>query len=104
VYVLCREYQRDVFNTCLILPNLGGRQVYVETLLECGTYLFKNKFKALNTLLKSAEYTITRKRLFLFPCLKILDAATGGLYVTITSQFEVYAPAERAYKLLVFLL
>ncbi len=36
------------------------------------TYLFKNKFKALNTLLNSAEYTITRNRICLFPCLKIL--------------------------------
>jgi hypothetical protein len=36
------------------------------------TYLFENKFKALHTLLNRAEYTITRKRVFLFPCLKIL--------------------------------
>ncbi len=36
------------------------------------TYFFKDKFKALNTLLNSAEYTITRKREFLFPCLQIL--------------------------------
>jgi hypothetical protein len=32
----------------------------------------KIKFKALHTLLNSAEYTITRKRVFLFPCLKFL--------------------------------
>ncbi len=30
------------------------------------TFLFKNKFKDLNKLLNSAEYTITRKRVFLF--------------------------------------
>jgi hypothetical protein len=34
------------------------------------TYLFKNKLKALNTLLNSAEHTITSERVFLFPCLK----------------------------------
>jgi hypothetical protein len=47
-------------------------------------YLFKNKFQALNTLLNSAEYTITRERVFLFPCLKILlgNSNSGGLSVT----------------------
>jgi hypothetical protein len=30
------------------------------------TYLFKNKFKALNTLLNIAECTITRERIFFF--------------------------------------
>jgi len=35
-------------------------------------YLFKNKWKALNTLFNSAEHTITRERVFLFPCLKVL--------------------------------
>ncbi len=36
------------------------------------TYLYKNNFKALNTLVNSAEYTKTRKSVFSFPCLKIL--------------------------------
>jgi hypothetical protein len=35
-------------------------------------YLFRSKFKALNTLFNSAEYTIRRENVFLFPCLKIL--------------------------------
>jgi hypothetical protein len=35
------------------------------------TYLFQNKFKDLNKLLKSAAYTITRESVFLFPYLKI---------------------------------
>ncbi len=35
------------------------------------------------------------------PC---LDTATGGLNVTIKCQVVVYAPAERAEKLLLFLL
>jgi hypothetical protein len=34
------------------------------------TYLFKNKFNSLNTLLNSAEYAKTRERVFLFPCPK----------------------------------
>jgi hypothetical protein len=51
------------------------------------TYLFKNKFKALNTLLNSAEHTITRGRVFVFPCQQILlGHISGGLNVTITSQ------------------
>jgi hypothetical protein len=36
------------------------------------THLYENKFKALNTLLNSAEYTKTRERVLFFPCLKIL--------------------------------
>jgi hypothetical protein len=36
------------------------------------TYLSKNNVKALNTLLNSADYTITREGVFLFPWLKIL--------------------------------
>ncbi len=36
------------------------------------TYLFENMFRALNTILNIAEYIITRERVFLFPCLKIL--------------------------------
>jgi hypothetical protein len=32
----------------------------------------KIRFKALNTIINGAEYTITRKRVFLFPCLKTL--------------------------------
>jgi hypothetical protein len=35
-------------------------------------YLFKIKFKAFKTLLNSVEYIISGKRVFLFPCLKIL--------------------------------
>jgi hypothetical protein len=63
-------------------------------------YLFKTKFKALNTSLNSARYTIIRERVFLFPYIKIV---LGGLIVIITSQVEVNAPAERAEKLLLFL-
>jgi hypothetical protein len=33
-------------------------------------YLFKNKFKALNTLLNIAECTITRETVYLFPCVR----------------------------------
>jgi hypothetical protein len=36
------------------------------------TYLFKNKFKALNTLINSAEYTIKQEKVFLILCLKFL--------------------------------
>ncbi len=36
------------------------------------TCLLKNKFKALTMLLNSTECTITRKRVFMFPCLKTL--------------------------------
>ncbi len=70
------------------------------------TYLFKNKFTAFNKLQNSDEYTITRKRLFLFPCLKILlgHSSNSGLNVTITFQVVVYSPAERAEKLPLFLL
>jgi hypothetical protein len=54
------------------------------------TYFFKNKFKAFNTLLNSAEHTITREEYFCFHPLKSsLDTATGGLNVTITSQVVV---------------
>ncbi len=35
-------------------------------------YLFIIKFKAFKTVLNSVEYITTRKRVFLFPCLKIL--------------------------------
>ncbi len=74
------------------------------------TGLFKNKIKALNTLLKSAEYTITRERVFLLPSKKILlgHCKSGGLYksgglnVTTTSLAVVYAPAKRAETLLLF--
>ncbi len=45
-------------------PNAIASWVYA-------TDLFKNKFKALNALLNRAQYTITRDRVFLFPCLKI---------------------------------
>ncbi len=59
------------------------------------TYLYINKLKALNALLNSAEYTITRKREFLFPSLKICqDTATGALNVTITGQVVVYVPLQ----------
>jgi hypothetical protein len=51
--------------------------------LISATYLFQYKFKALNTL---------------------LNCATGGLNVTITSQVVVNAPTERAEKLILFLL
>jgi hypothetical protein len=59
-------------------------------------YLFKNKFKALNLLLNSAKYTITRERVFLFACLKVLlgHCDSGGLNVTIMSKAVVYASAE----------
>ncbi len=63
----------------------------------------KNKYKALSTLLNSAEYSITRERILLIASLK-LDTATGGLNVAITSHAVVYAPAERAEKFLLFLL
>jgi hypothetical protein len=48
-------------------------------------------------ILNSTEYTITRNLYFWFHALKsCLDSATGGLYVTVTSQVVAYAPAERA--------
>ncbi len=47
------------------------------------------------------SFAITRERAFLLPCLK---TATGGLIVTIKSQVVVYASAERAERLLLFLL
>jgi hypothetical protein len=55
------------------------------------TYLFKNKLIALNSLLYSAECTITReKEHFCFHGLKsCLDKNSGGLNVTIASQAVV---------------
>ncbi len=60
---------------------------------------FKNKQKALNTLLNSAEYTITRERVFLLPCLqsqiRIMEAAralgigsAGLLGATVLSAYS----------------
>jgi hypothetical protein len=37
-----------------------------------GSWIYLEVFKTLNTLWNSAEYTITRGKVFLFPCLKIL--------------------------------
>ncbi len=62
------------------------------------TYLFKNKFKALNALLNSPEYTIKigKEYFCLHASKSCLDTSIGGLYVSITSQVVVCAPAERA--------
>ncbi len=69
------------------------------------TIYFKNKFQALNTLLKSAEYTITRKRVFLFPCLKsCLDTATGGLCVCNYHEPSCGVQSSWKGKLFLFLL
>ncbi len=60
---------------------------------------FKVSSKLYIHYLNSAEYTITRKRVFGFHAYKsCLDTATGGLYITLTSQVVMYAPAERAKK------
>ena len=52
------------------------------------TYLFKNKLKALNTLINSAEYTIKQETVFLILGLKVLlgHINSGALNVTITSK------------------
>jgi hypothetical protein len=64
-------------------------------------------FKALNTLLNSADYTYTyhnrEKSVFVSMPKFCFDTATGGLYVTNTCQVVVYAPALRADKLFLFL-
>ncbi len=53
------------------------------------TYLFKNKFKASNTLLNSAEYTITTERVFLFSCVKIvLGHSNGWTHIWCTLQLR----------------
>jgi hypothetical protein len=59
-------------------------------------------FKASNTLLNSAEYTPTRERVFLLPCLKILLGHSNRW--TQCNQVVEYAPAERAEQLLMFYL
>jgi hypothetical protein len=70
------------------------------------TYLFKIKFKALNALFNSSKYTISRERVMLIPCLKIwlVHNNSCGLNITITSQVVLYAQAERADTILLFLL
>jgi hypothetical protein len=70
------------------------------------TYLFINKFNALNKVINKAAYNINMERVFLFQCLKILlgHSNSGGLNVTITRNFMVYSPTERADTLLLFLL
>ncbi len=65
--------------------------------------LFKTNFKALNTLSNSAEYTITRKRVILFPCLKILLGHSNRCTQCDHQEPScVYGPAERAENLLLF--
>jgi hypothetical protein len=61
------------------------------------TYLVKK----ISTKLYSAEYTITREKVFLFPCVAETQQHCG-LNVTITNKDRVYAPAERAEKLPLF--
>ncbi len=67
------------------------------------TYLFKNKLKALNTLINSAEYTIKQEKVFFILCLKILlgqsgHINSGALNVIITSNVVVYALVIHSYS------
>ncbi len=86
----------DVYHQCQAMSELCLDPCSMESsqmpLPGCwiyAAYLFKDKFKALNTLLNIAEYTITRKRVFCFHAYKpCLNTATGGLYVTISSQLS----------------
>jgi hypothetical protein len=71
------------------------------------TFLFMNKFKTSNTLLNSTEYTITRGRLFLYPCLKIFLGHSNRWTHCIHQEPSCgvqYTSAERAEKLLLLLL
>jgi hypothetical protein len=61
-------------------PNANARQLALA--------LLKNKFQALSILLNSAKYNITRKRLFLFPCLKILLVHSNRW--TVCNQFVFF--------------
>ncbi len=65
----------DVYHQCQAMSELCLDPCGMESSLMpfpgCwiyAAYFLKDKFKALNTLLNSAEYTITRKSVFLFPC------------------------------------
>jgi hypothetical protein len=60
--------QNSVLNPC----DMESSQMPLPGSSISATYLFKNKLRALNTLLKRAEYNIISERAFLFPCLKTL--------------------------------
>jgi hypothetical protein len=60
------NYKCQAMSELCVEPLWYGEQPNATVELYA-TYLFKNKFKALN----STEYTITRKGVFLFPCLKV---------------------------------
>jgi hypothetical protein len=83
-FVLCCDvnHQCQAMSEPRVEPLWYGEQpnVIVRQLNLCNIFILKKKFKALKTLLhtRSAQCTITRKRVFLFPC---LDKATGGLYL-----------------------
>jgi hypothetical protein len=59
------------------------------------TYLFKNKLRSLNTLLKRAEYNIISERAFLFPCLawtqqQVDSKQPSQAKLWVTLQFLLY--------------
>ncbi len=64
-------------NSLLYPCDMESSQMPLPGSSISATYLFKNKLRALNTLLKRAEYNITRERVFLFPCLKTLHGHTN---------------------------
>jgi hypothetical protein len=69
-------------------------------------YICFLKFKSLNSLLNSPEYTVTWKGVFLIPCIKILLRHSNRWTQNNHHgpSCMVYAPAEKAKKLLLFLL
>ncbi len=79
-------------NSVYILCGIESRQMPKPGSWISSTYL-------------CAEYTITRKRVFLFPCLKIL-LGHSNRWTQCDHQEPscVYGPAERAENLLLFLL
>jgi hypothetical protein len=69
----------DVNHQCQTMSELcveplwyGEQPIAIARQLDSLIYLYTNKFKALNTLLNSAEYTIKREKVFLFLCPKLL--------------------------------
>ncbi len=71
-FVILNTYAKQCQNSVYNLCGMEGIQMPLPGSWIYATDLLKSKFKALNTLLHSAEYTISRKRVFLFQCLKIL--------------------------------
>ncbi len=63
----------------------------------------KISLKLLIIFINCPEYTITRERIFLFPCLKILHGHSNW-WTQCNHREPVCGPAERSEKLLLFLL